>query len=247
MRAMDVMTPRVITVRSDDTVAHAVRIMLQNRISGLPVLDPGGKLVGIVTEGDLLRRVETGTEVRRAKWLEFLLGPGRGADDYVHAHTRKIAEIMTTDVITVGETVSLDDIVRLMERQRIKRVVVMRSGLVVGLITRHNLLQALARVLAEAKPTTASDAAIRESILADMAKLSWAPAASVNVIVRNGVVGLHGVVMDDRQRAALRVLAENTPGVTAVQDELIWVDPTTGWVIEGESQTTPSPPDERAA
>jgi len=232
MKAADIMTQRVITIRDDATVRDAARLMLQDDVSGLPVVDHDGRLVGIVTEGDLLRRVETGTEVRRPKWLEFLVGPGVLSNEYVHSHGRRISEVMTTEVVSVIESADLQDVVRLMERRRIKRVVVLRAGRIVGLISRSNLLQALADVMPEPAPTQASDAVIRESIVAEMDKLHWKPGASINPIVHDAVVDLHGVIYDDREGAALRVLCENVPGVKRVKDHFVWIEPYSGMPID---------------
>jgi CBS domain-containing protein len=128
MKAVEVMSPQVITISREATIEDAARIMLHHGISGLPVVDVAGTLVGIVTEGDFLRRAETGTERKRSRWLEFLLGPGRAANEYVHSHGRKIEEVMTPEVITVSETTPLEDVVSIMEGCHIKRVPVMRGG-----------------------------------------------------------------------------------------------------------------------
>src|SRR6202140_5417803 len=122
MKARDVMTSRVISIETDAPIMRAVRLMLQNRISGLPVVGPEGELVGVVTEGDFIPRGEIGTQRRRSRWLEFLIGPGRLADEYVHARGRKVEEVMTRAPITVTEDTPLDEVVRLMERHRIKRL-----------------------------------------------------------------------------------------------------------------------------
>jgi CBS domain-containing protein len=232
MKARDVMTSTVISVQPNATILQAARQMLQHHISGLPVLDHDGGLVGILSEGDFLRRQETSTERRRSRWLEFLMGPGRLAVEYSHSHGSKVAEVMTTDVHTVTEDTSLEDIVDLMERRRIKRVPVMRGKKVVGMVTRSNLMHAMVS-LARAEPKPAKgDTAIRETLLAEMQKESWAPAAMVNVVVRDGVVELWGVIIDERQREALKIAAENIPGVRAVKDHMVWVEPTSGMVIE---------------
>jgi CBS domain-containing protein len=232
MKARDVMTSTVISVQPNATILQAARQMLQHHISGLPVIDHDGGLVGILSEGDFLRRQETSTERRRSRWLEFLMGPGRLAVEYSHSHGSKVAEVMTTDVRTVTEDTSLEDIVDLMERRRIKRVPVMRGKKIVGMVTRSNLMHAMVS-LARAEPKSAKgDAAIRETLLAEMQKESWAPAAMVNVVVRDGVVELWGVIIDERQREALKIAAENIPGVRAVKDHMVWVEPTSGMVIE---------------
>jgi CBS domain-containing protein len=232
MKAADVMTRQVMTIEADAPIAKAVRLMLQNRISGLPVVDPSGRLVGIVTEGDFLRRAETGTEVRRPRWLEFLLGPGRGASEYVRTHARKVAEVMTPNVASVAEDTPVDEIVRLMEHRRIKRVPVVQDRKVVGIVSRANLLRVLAGLIVELPPATVDDTALRERILAELDTQSWAPRAGIEVMVRHGVVELWGAILDERERQALRVAAENVPGVKAVHDHLCWVEPMSGWFIE---------------
>src|SRR6187549_447638 len=141
-------------------LAAAIRIMLQSRISGLPVTNSDGRLVGILTEGDFLRRIETGTQRRRPRWLEYLVGPGRLADEYTRSHGRKVREIMTFDVLSVTEDTPLDEVVRLMEKRRIKRLPVVRGNEVVGIVSRANLVHALAGLAREVKPAAAGDQAI---------------------------------------------------------------------------------------
>ena len=228
MNAKDIMTPRVISVGPDDTISRAIHLMLQNRISGLPVIDTRGRLVGMVTEGDFLRRAETTTQHKRPRWLELLVGPGRLANEYVHTHGRKIAEIMSSEPVTVSEQASLDEVVALMEKRRIKRVPVVRGENVVGMISRANLLHALARVVGEVAPTTSDDKSIRERILAELGKEKWAPAGMINVVVRDGVVDLWGTIMDERERQALIVAAENVSGVKKVNDHVAWIEPMSG-------------------
>ena len=232
MKAEDVMTRDVISIDPDSTVLQAARLMLQHHISGLPVIDKDGKLVGVLSEGDFLRRRETKTERRRSRWLEFLMGPGRIASEYSHSHGSKVSEVMTADVQTVDEVTPLEDIVELMERRRIKRVPVLCGGLVVGIITRSNLMHAMVSLARAAQPAAGDDAAIRERLLAEMQKEQWAPAATVNVVVHDGVVELWGAIVDERQRTALKVAAENVPGVKGVKDHLVWIEPTSGLTIE---------------
>jgi CBS domain-containing protein len=224
------MTWGVISVEVDAPVMRAVQLMLENRISGLPVVDAKGTLVGIVTEGDFLRRIELGTHRRRSRWLEFLIGPGRLATEYVSASGRKVNEIMTPDPYTITEDAPLEQIVQLMEKHRIKRVPVVDDGKLIGLVSRANLLHALASLAREAKPPAGNDSTIREQILSDLTKQSWAPTGLINVVVRNGVVELWGAIMDDRERQALIVVAENVPGVKDVRDHLVWIEPMSGMV-----------------
>src|SRR5262249_60159130 len=152
MRVKDVMTPNVICVGADEAVVNAARLMLQHQISGLPVVDKQGELVGIVSEGDFLRRGELGTQRRRPKWLEFVLGPGKLAQEYVHASGKKIEDVMTPDPWTIGEDESLEAVVDMMERRRIKRIPVTRGGRVVGIISRANLMRPLARICIHVSP-----------------------------------------------------------------------------------------------
>jgi len=236
MKAKDIMTTEVITVAPSDTIEHAMRLMLQKRISGLPVVDSAGQLVGMVTEGDFLRRTELGTERKRPRWLQFCIGPGKLATEYVHEAGRTIDEVMTQDVVSAGEDAALQDIVAMMERHRIKRVPIVRAGKLVGIVTRVNLLHALATVAHEIAPSPANDAAIRERIVSELKKQSWAPLAMIDVIVRNGVATISGVVTDERQRQALRVLCENVAGVKKIEDHLVWVEPMSGMVIEGADE-----------
>lgn len=237
MKAKDVMTGNVISIEPDQTVLQAARLMLQHHISGLPVVDAGGQLVGILSEGDFLRRRETKTEHRRSRWLEFLMGPGKIAAEYTHSHGSKVGEVMTPDVRTVDEETPLEDIVELMERRRIKRVPVMRAGKLVGIVTRSNLMHAMVSMARTAPAVAKDDAAIREQLMAEFKKEEWAPVAMVNVVVKDGVVELWGAIIDERQRAALKVAAENAPGVKAVKDHLVWIEPTSGIAIEAPEDT----------
>ena len=232
MKAMDVMTREVVSIEPDASVLEAVRLMLQHRISGLPVIDAAGKLQGILTEGDFLRRAETGTERKRSRFVEFLLGPGRLAEDYARASGRKVGEVMTLDVYTVAEDAPLEQVVHLMERHRIKRLPVVRDGKVTGIITRANLMRAVASLALAQHPVAAGDATIREQLIAELKKQSWAPVGLIDVVVKDGVVKLSGALTDERERQAIRIAAENIPGVKKVEDHLVWIEPNSGIVLE---------------
>ena len=238
MRTLDVMTRHVITVGPDTSIAEAARLMLDNRISGLPVVEGRGRLIGIVTEGDFLRRTETGTTRRRSRWLEFLIGPGRLADEFVRTHGRKVEDVMTPDPRTVTEDTPLEDAVQLMERNNIKRLPVVRDDQLVGILSRANLLSALASLARDAPPVANDDAATRDRILAELERQPWR-GLGLNVVVRNGIVELSGIIIDERERQALKVVAENVPGVKAVHDHLTWVEPMSGMAFA-------SPEDEAA-
>jgi CBS domain-containing protein len=231
MNASDVMTERVISVGPDASIVEAIRLMLQDDISGLPVIDASRKLVGVVTEGDFLRRAETGTARRRPRWLEFFVGPGKLAEEYARAHARKVSEVMTPDPVTIAEDTPLSEAVDLMERHHIKRLPVMRGPLVVGILTRASLLRALASVAAEVKPATPTDSSTREQILSVLKKEPWAPTQSIDVTVRNGIADLWGSILDERERKALIVAVENVPGVREVRDHLAWIEPASGMVV----------------
>jgi len=224
------MTPNVIRIGADEPVLKAARLMLQNRISGLPVVDKEGELVGMVTEGDFLRRGELGTQRQRPKWLEFIVGPGKLAQEYTHSSGRKVEDIMTPDPWTIGQDEALEAVVDAMERHHVKRLPVTRSGRMVGIVSRANLMHALASLSRDVPaPPPGGDSAIRDKILAAIGKQDWAP--RVNVIVRDGVAELHGVITDDRERQGLIVAAENVPGVKRMRDHLVWVEPMSGMVF----------------
>jgi CBS domain-containing protein len=239
MNASDSMTRNVVTVRRGVSIAEAIRLMLGNRVSGLPVLDDEDKVVGILTEGDLLRRSETETERHRPRWLEFLMGPGRIAGEYVGTHGRKVEEIMTSDLVSVTEDTPLDEIVQLMERRRIKQVPVLAGELLLGIVSRTDLLRALARALDEQSTAVYGDEEILGRIHAELAKAAWVPRDGLAITVTNGVVDLSGVILEEKEREALRVVAENSPGVKAVEDHLVWIEPVSGTVVD-PPQDTPS-------
>jgi CBS domain-containing protein len=216
MKAADLMTSFVITVRPDATIEYAVQLMLQYRISALPVTDSDGTVLGIITEGDLLRRAETGTEKHHARWVSFLIGPGRLAQEYVHTHGRRVGEVMTERVLTVTPQTPLADLVALMETKHVKRVPVMDQGRLVGIVSRADVMAALVGLLSEKPAGAVADVEIRDQILAEIDRQPWGPRGSVDVIVTNGVVVLKGMIPDERERAALRVAAENVPALRGI-------------------------------
>jgi CBS domain-containing protein len=223
MRAHQLMTRKLITVAPETTIIEAARLMLENHVSGLPVVDAEGTLVGIVSEGDFLRRSEIETPRKRGRLLKFLFGWAAGADDYVHEHGRKISEIMTPSPRTVGEQATLQDIVTLMERNNIKRVPVVRGEKLIGIVSRSNLLGAVAALARDIPDLTADDEHIRKSIIAEIEKFDWCP-IGLNVTVHNGIAHLNGVITDERSRQAAIVAAENVQGVTKVRDHLRFMD-----------------------
>jgi CBS domain-containing protein len=241
MKAADVMTTPVVSVTPETRTRDAIELMLTHHLSGLPVLDQEGRIVGIVSEGDFVRRSELGTEKHRSRFIAFILGPGRGAHDYTKSHARFIRGVMTEEVIAVGEDTSLEEIVALMEKHAIKRVPVMRGDAVIGMVSRSDLLRALVAA-SRRRDEALDDGAIKERILAELAHEEWVPSSCIGIEVQDGVVHITGTIFDARQRLALKVAVENTPGVKAVHDKLVWIDPGSGLVIdtpeeEGGSQT----------
>lgn len=226
MLVKDVMTHNVICIRANEPVVEAARLMLQNRVSGLPVVDQNNELVGIVTEGDFLRRSEIGTQRRRPKWIEFLLGPGRLADEYVRTSGRKVEEVMTVDPCTIGEDDSLEKVVELMERRRVKRLPITRGKKLVGIVSRANLMHALASLSHDIPGEAGGDSEIRDRIIATLGKERWAP--QVNIVIKDGVAELWGAITDERERRALIVAVGNVAGVKSVRDHLVWVEPISG-------------------
>lgn len=239
MIVSDVMTRKVLSISPDETVEHAANLMLRHGISGLFVVDAKGTLVGVVTEGDLLRRDELGTERHRPWWLRVLVSPGKQALDFTRAHGRKVSDIMTPDVICVATDTPLEDVVETMEKQRIKRVAVTENGHMVGVVARSDLLRALLTHEREKQPPQAQDddRTIRTHILADLESASWAPLTTLNVTVANGVVDIWGTITNPDERRAICVMAENVPGVKTVHDHLVFVEPYTGTVIESPDDT----------
>ena len=234
MRAYQIMTPRLTTVRIDTPIAKAAELMLEKRVSGLPVVDAKGHLVGIVSEGDFLRRGEIGTRHRRSGWLEFFVGPGKLASEFVKEEGRTVGDVMTRDPVTIAEDATLEDIVQIMEQKGIKRLPVLRNGDLIGIVTRANLLQAVANLARDASQPSTDDDTLRKDILNAIESQPWSP-MGLNAVVRDGIVDLSGVITDDRQRNAVVVAAKNVPGVKAVHDHMCWVDTMSGFYVEAPS------------
>jgi CBS domain-containing protein len=230
MRAHQIMTRPVITVTPETPIVETANIMLQRHVSGLPVVDGSGKLVGIVSEGDFMRRSEIGTQRRRGRWLKLILGPGKAATDFVHEHGGKVGEVMTPEPLTVTEDTALEEIVRLMEKHGVKRLPVVRGEQIVGIVSRANLLQAVASMARQIPDPTADDDHIRNRIIDALEKNDWCP-FGLGVIVRDGIVHLSGVITEERSRQAAIVAAENVAGVKKVHDHLCWVDAMSGMYL----------------
>jgi CBS domain-containing protein len=230
MRAHQIMTRPVITVTPETSIVEAANIMLQRHVSGLPVVDGGGKLVGVVSEGDFIRRSEIGTGRKRGRWLRFILGPGKSAADFVHEHGRKVSEVMTKTPLTITEDTALAEIVDIMEKNHVKRLPVTRGDQVVGIVSRANLLQAVASLARQVPDPTADDDHIRNRVIDTLEKNDWCP-FGLSVIVKDGIVHLSGVITEERSRQAAMVAAENVAGVKKVHDHLCWVDTMSGMYL----------------
>ena len=237
MLVQDVMSAPVVSVGPSTSIRDAARLMLMRRISGLPVVKTDGAIVGIVSEGDFLRRNELGTEVKRPRWLEFLVGPGKAADEYVHTHGRKVEEIMSENVVTAEPTTPLESAIETMTKRHIKRLPVVVEGKVVGIVTRSDILQALANLLPSPNQKAVTDAEIEQAVAAELAAQTWSRNGFIKVRVTGGVAELSGCIFDERERLASRVAAENVPGVKSVSDQMTWVEPISGMMM--------SPPENR--
>jgi CBS domain-containing protein len=231
MRAHQIMTRNTLTVLPETPILVAANKMLENHVSGLPVLDASGRLVGIVSESDFLRRSEIGTLQKRPRWLQYFFSPAHSADDFIHERGRKVEDVMTRDPVVADEDTSLDELVHLMEKNGIKRLPVLRDDKLVGIITRANLLQAVASMAKEVPDPTADDGHIRDRIIRALEATDWRP-TGLQVAVRNGVVHLHGLIINDSARRASIVAAENTAGVREVHDHLCFVDTWSGFYME---------------
>jgi CBS domain-containing protein len=231
MKAGDVMTRTVTTVQPTNSVAEALRRMLDGHISGLPVVDAKGHLVGIVTEGDFLRRVETGTDRKPRGWFAFLRDPDADVEDYILSHARKVGDVMTREVRTVTEATPLEEVVALMEKHGVKRAPVVHGPHLIGLISRADILAAVLDRLPAATTDVSDDSQIYGAFMRELRKQSWAPRYALTAVVKDGVITLHGGVFDIRQKDAIRVMAETIPGVKAVKDEMFRIKPMDGGML----------------
>ncbi|WP_298225344.1 CBS domain-containing protein [Acidocella sp.] len=227
MLVSEVMTRNAISVQPRTTVVDAARIMLANHVSGLPVLNETGVLVGMVTEGDLLRRAEIGTQGEAAGWLKVLLQPAAVAAGYVVTHSRHVSGVMTHSPVFVTPDTSLEEVAQTLMRKRIKRLPVMEDNRLVGVISRADLLKALVSKLIQVDTDTTDDH-ILAVIKAEIGKANWAPKSGLNVSVKDKVVTLGGTIFSDEERQAVITIAENAPGVKDVKDQMVFVDPGSG-------------------
>lgn len=219
MLAHQIMSTEVITVSPETSVADAINVMLAHHVSGLPVVDSDGRLVGILSEGDFIRCANIGTQRKRGRWLTLLAGADRVALDFTREHGRTVGDMMTQNPVAIAEDTPLEQIVVTMERRNIKRLPVLREGKVVGMVTRADFLPAIANLAQEVPQSSNDDEEIRKSVLTAMAHAPWRPCA-LNVAVHDGIVSLRGVVKTDHIHRAAIVAAETVPGVRKVEDHL---------------------------
>jgi CBS domain-containing protein len=221
MRAIDVMVRDVVTVRPDTDVADAVKLLAEHDVSALPVVDGEGNLLGILSEADLIHRAEIGTEKHRPWWLEAVTGASTLAEEFAKSHGKKVGEIMTSAAISVSEDTPLSEIAALFEQKRIKRVPVIKDGKLIGIVSRSNLIQALATVVGRMDQHDETDRQIRLDLLSRLQEQKWTDFGSRNITVSARVVHLWGLVGSEAERKALLALAEDVPGVSRVSDEMI--------------------------
>jgi CBS domain-containing protein len=207
VQASDIMTSPVVTVGPDAQVGETARLLLENRISAVPVVDGAGKLLGIVSEGDLMRRAETGTERRPSWWLALFSDAEAQARAFVKTHARRVADVMTRNVVTVAEDTALEDIADTLEKNRIKRVPVMRGDRLIGIVSRADLLHGLV-ARRDAPGVTADDRSIKEALLRALEQ-AHVNRRFLNIVVSGGVVRIWGVVETPEELSAVRVAAEN--------------------------------------
>ena len=221
MQAVEVMTTKVITVGENASVAEVAKLLAEHAISAVPVVDADNRVIGMVSEGDLLYRTETRTEQRRSWWLEMMAPTNQLAGEYIKSHSANVKDVMTRDVISVTDTTPLADIAILLEANRIKRVPVVRDGKLVGIVSRANLVRALAMSAAEPLSSAeVNDRTIRDELLAELKAQKWAEISPANVTVKDGVVHLWSSYLSEQERRALVIAAENTPGVRRVEDHM---------------------------
>jgi CBS-domain-containing membrane protein len=221
MKASDVMVTDVISVSPESDVQQVAAILLTNHISAAPVVDADGRLVGMISEGDLLHRNEAGTAHERPWWLQMLITREALAGEYLREHSRRVADVMTREVVSAGPDMPVADIATLLERHRIKRVPIVKDGRVVGIVSRANLIQALATYRGRAAEAHPADAELREKVMSRLRSEPWVRPTFVNVTVADGTVDLWGIVDSATEKQALRVAVEVIPGVKAVNDSVV--------------------------
>jgi len=229
MKAKEVMTTVVVTVGPTAKVHEVATLLARSHISAVPVVDARMHVLGIVSEGDLLRRKEIGGKKRRSWWLDLFTSNVTLAQDYTKSHAVAARDIMSAPVISVSEGTSLAKIADILAEHAIKRVIVVRDGILVGIVSRADLVRALACAVSKT-PAHVDDKSIRNTLLQRIHAQPWASTAYFNFAVDDGVIELNGTVESDEQHKALRVLAETVPGVKAVRDRLVEMTYVPGYI-----------------
>jgi CBS-domain-containing membrane protein len=221
MNASDVMVRDVVTVGPDEDVSKAVKLLVDHDISALPVIDSERRVIGVLSEADLIHRENIGTAKHRTWWLEAVTPASMLALDYAKSHGRKVSELMSEHVISADENTSLSELANILEKHRIKRVPILKDGKLIGIVSRANLIQALASAPPKDESNQLADRGIREAILERLAEQPWTDFGERNLVVTNGVVHLWGLVSSPEEHKALLALAESVTGVREVSDEMI--------------------------
>jgi CBS domain-containing protein len=223
MKARDIMVRNVFSVSPEASVQQAANILFKNRISAAPVVDEHGRLIGIISEGDLLRRVELESDYRRSWWLKIFARKSKGAlaIEYRKSHARRVKDVMTRRVITARPATPLRDIAALLEKNRIKRVPIVANRKVIRIVSRANLIQALASFRKESEQSTITDSMIRKRIMAHFKSEQWSKHSLLNATVQGGTVKLWGIVDSEAEKEAARLAAEQVAGVQAIENNVI--------------------------
>lgn len=225
MIAKDLMTTNLTVISPDATVLEAAETMLRSGVGGLPVLDSKGNLVGVITKGDLIRRAEIATDLRRSGFARVRAGQERMAADYIKAHGKRVDQVMTKVLYTVSETTPLQTVADILDHRRINRVLVIDGQRLAGVISRTDLLRLLVDERKLPSSRAHADDEIRQTLISLYAGESWAPLASIDIFVSSGIVELVGTVQNETQRTALIIAAESVPGVKSVTDRLVRAGP----------------------
>jgi CBS domain-containing protein len=224
MKASDVMVANVISIPPNASVREVARVLLANQISAMPVLDELGRLIGIVSEGDLMRRAELDTEHRRSWWLRIFSNKDKEAlaIEFMKSHSQNVQDVMTRDVITAAPDTPLREIAAVLEKNHIKRVpIVDEEGKVLGIVSRANLIQALATLHEDNEQVGTDDTTIRQKVMAQFRSEEWSKYSTLNAMVQGGTVELWGFVGSEAEKEAARVTAELVPGVRAIENNVI--------------------------
>jgi len=229
MNAADIMTTSVITVRADTGVREIAELLLANRISAVPVIDDEQKVLGIVSEGDLMRRLESDSEKRHSWWIENFFSESHDAEHYIKAHGRTASDVMTRSVVTISADMPLKEIAAILERNHIKRVPVTDNNQLVGIVSRANLLHGLTAGQISEQTGSTDDRSIREGLMHELSEEVGLVTGRINVTVHDGMVQLWGIVYSEKEKQAAELAATNMPGVRSVENFLGTIPP---WLTE---------------